>query len=113
MRVRAAELENAVERASIIITNEMVKSPLEIDITQAGFKISCETQMGKSEDIIYPEIIGEALKIGFNHHYLLDAIKYCPDDEFYMGFGSNLSPCLLYPINGKNNFKYIILPVRL
>lgn len=113
VRVTAAELENAAERASLIITNELVKSPLEISISQAGFEISCETQVGKSEERIYPEIIGEDLTIGFNHHYLLDAIKVCPDDEYYMGFGTNLSPCLLYPSNGKNDFKYIILPVRL
>lgn len=113
VRVKAAELENAVERASLIITNELVKSPLEISISQTGFEISCETQVGRSDECIYPEIIGEDLKIGFNHRYLLDAIKACPEDEYYIGFGSNLNPCLLYPINGKNDFKYIILPVRL
>jgi len=117
VKVRSAEFERAVERASLIVTNEVNKGPLEspliIEITEGGLEMSCENQLGKSEERIFPSIDGETLKIGFNHKYLLDAVKVCPEDEYFIGFGSAQSPCLIYPSDGNNAFKYIVVPVRL
>ncbi|MDD4688115.1 MAG: DNA polymerase III subunit beta [Eubacteriales bacterium] len=117
VKVRSAEFERAVERASLIVTNEISKGPLEspliIEINEGGLEMSCENQLGKSEERIFPSIDGEALKIGFNHKYLLDAVKVCPEDEYFIGFGSPQSPCLIYPADGNNAFKYIVVPVKL
>lgn len=117
VKVRSAEFERAVERASLIVTNEVNKGPLEspliIEITEGGLELSCENQLGKSEERIFPTIDGNALKIGFNHKYLLDAVKVCPEDEYFIGFGTAQSPCLIYPADGNNSFKYIVVPVRL
>ena len=113
VRADAAELEAAVERASLMITNESNKSPIIIKIESGKMEISCETQMGKAIEKLSPEIEGDSLRIGFNHKYLLDAIRACPSENFMMGFGNNIAPCLMYPKNEDGGYKYMVLPLRI
>ena len=113
VKIDAAEIEAAVERAALIITNESTKSPIIIKIEKGKMEITCETQIGKAIENLIPEIEGENLRIGFNHKYLLDAIRACPTDDFIMGFGNNVSPCLIYPRHEDGGYKYMVLPLRI
>jgi DNA polymerase-3 subunit beta len=70
------------------------------------------TQTGTVQDSVPVETFGDDLEIGFNHKYLLDALKACECDEIYMEFNTSLSPCIIKPIEGEQ-FIYLVLPVRL
>ncbi len=102
----------AVERASLIITSEVTKSPVIMNIVDAQTKINCETQIGKVEEYIPVEMTGNAIEIGFNNRYLLDALKAVSTEEIKFSFIGSTSPCLISPAEG-DDFKYIVLPVRL
>lgn len=102
----------AVERASLIITSEVTKSPVIMNIVDAEVKINCETQVGKVEEYIPVDMTGDTLEIGFNNKYLLDALKAVSTDEIKFSFIGSTSPCLISPVEG-DDFKYIVLPVRL
>ena len=56
--------------------------------------------------------MGEDIEIAFNNKYLTDVFKVLDDEEIYMDFNSNVSPCVVKPING-DEYYYLILPVRL
>ena len=52
------------------------------------------------------------LEAGFNPKYFLDALKVIEDEEIFVDFGSNISPCVIRPV-GEGNYTYMILPIRL
>ena len=63
---------------------------------------------------MYLETEGQSLEIGVNPKYFLDALKAIDDEEVYIEFGSNISPCIIKPIEKlENEYIYMILPVRL
>ena len=57
------------------------------------------------------EKTGEDLEIGFNHKFLLDALKASETEEIFLDFSNNLSPCILR--GETDEFLYMVLPVRL
>lgn len=105
-------LIEAVERASLVITSEVTKSPVIINIVDGELKINCETQIGKVEELIPVEMTGDSIEIGFNNKYLLDALKAVSTEKIKFSFIGPTSPCLISPTEGED-FKYIVLPVRL
>ena len=57
---------------------------------------------------------GKGLEIGFNNRVLLDAVKAAPVSRVRLELSTATSPCLVLPVEGeKDNFLYMILPVRL
>ena len=112
VKVSAVQISNAVERASLIIISEIAKSPLIMNINNSTVKIDCETTSGKVEELIPVEMTGDSLEIGFNNRFLQEALRAVDCSEIKMSFNSPVSPCLIEPAEGEN-FKYVILPVRL
>ena len=56
---------------------------------------------------------GGKLEIGFNNRYLMEALKYAPADEVKMELNTGISPAIIVPKEGEENFLYMVLPVRL
>jgi DNA polymerase-3 subunit beta len=114
LRVKASvkPLIDSIERAALIITSENKKYPVKLNITMDKMLISCMTETGKVQDSVPVETLGNDLEIGFNHKYLLDALKACECDEVYLEFNTALNPCVIKPIEGEK-FIYLVLPVRL
>ena len=52
-------------------------------------------------------------QIGFNNKYLMDALKAAPADKVRLELASGVSPCVILPAEGEENFLYMVLPVRL
>ena len=76
--------------------------------------ISCTNQTGDAKEEIYTETEGKDLEIGVNPKYFLDALKAIDDEEVYIDFGSNISPCVIKPIEEDiKNYTYMILPIRM
>ena len=44
---------------------------------------------------------------------ILDALKYAPADKVRLELNTGISPCILTPVEGEENFLYMVLPVRL
>ena len=109
------ELQSAIERASIFSYSAQEKEkkyPIKIYINIDNIIVSCTSQVGDAKEEVKVETEGQELEIGFNPKYLLDALKSIEDDEIYMDFGSNISPCVIRcTIDSK--FTYMVLPMRL
>ncbi|MCK9479310.1 MAG: DNA polymerase III subunit beta [Firmicutes bacterium] len=105
-------LSDAVDRASVVITSEINKSPLCLTIAENTIKITCETSSGKTEEFVPVQTEGNDLEIGFNNKYLLDALKNAEGEEVFLQFTGPVNPCLITPLEG-DSYKFIVLPVRL
>jgi DNA polymerase-3 subunit beta len=67
--------------------------------------------MGDVEEEIDADLNGDDIDIAFNAKYIIDVIRNVSDDELYMNFNTNVSPCVVMPPSGES-YVYLILPVR-
>ena len=72
----------------------------------------CQTNLGKVVDEFDADIEGEAVEIGFNNRYLLDALRNARCDKVAMEMTGPLSPVKILPADGSGDFIYLVLPVR-
>ena len=111
--VNTRNLINSVERVSLLITDRL-KSPVRCIFSEDGeIKISCVTSIGKANDELSAQITGPEVEIGFNNRYLMDALRYAPAERVKMELNAGISPCIITPVEGEENFLYMVLPVRL
>ena len=105
-------LLSSIERVSLIIT-EKLKSPLRCMFEDGLLKISTKTAIGEAADQCPITGDGKGLEIGFNNKYLMDALKAAPADRVRLELSTSVSPCVILPAEGEENFLYMVLPVRL
>ena len=111
------EVENKVmleslDRVSVVIS-EKLKSPVRCVFDADRVYLSAKTGNGEAKDICPVSGDGAGLEIGFNNRYLMDALRYAPAETVRMELNSSISPCIITPVGGEDNFLYMVLPVRL
>jgi len=116
IRVEAAkrDVQYAVERVSLIIS-EKLKSPLRCTFGEDTLTITTKTAVGDALDSCVFKGDGKNLEIGFNHRYLMEALRAAPADQIVMELNTPTSPCIITPADKEKNdsFLYMVLPVRL
>ena len=105
-------LLSSIDRVSLIISDKL-KSPLRCVFDSNLLKISTKTAIGAAYDECPLSGDGGGLEIGFNNKYLMDALKAAPADKVRLELTTGVSPCVILPTEGEENFLYMVLPVRL
>lgn len=117
IRINKNILQNCLERVSLISSSYVEKEkkyPVKIKIEIGKVILSCTNQTGDAKEEIYIETEGKPLEIGVNPKYFLDALKVIEDEEIFIEFGSNISPCIIKPIEETaQEYVYMILPIRI
>ncbi len=103
-------LASAVRRAALL-TNEESKG-VKLGFATGGLKLSSRApEMGEAEiNVDLPKFEGEAIEIGFNPGYILDALKVIDSDQVQFEMRAPNKPGLL---RTGPNFLYVIMPVNL
>ena len=105
-------LLSSIDRVSLIISDKL-KSPLRCVFDSNLLKISTKTAIGDAYDECPLSGDGGGLEIGFNNKYLMDALKAAPADKVRLELTTGVSPCVILPTEGEENFLDMVLPVRL
>lgn len=106
------KLVSCIERVSLIVS-EKLKSPLHCILKDGSIDLSTKTAIGQAHDCCDIEGDGGGLEIGFNNRYLMDALKAAPSEKVTLEFSSPITPCIIVPTQGEENFLFMVLPVRL
>ena len=115
IRVNKNNIQNCFERIILISSSSIEKEkkyPVKISIEIGKVIISCTNQTGDAKEEIIVSTEGKNLEVGFNPRYFLDALKVIEDEEVYIEFGTNISPCIISPVES-DEYKYMILPIRM
>lgn len=115
VRTNKNNLQDCFERISLISassTEKEKKYPVKVMVDIGKVTISCTNQTGDAKEELYVSTEGMNLEAGFNPKYFLDALKVIEDEEIFVDFGSNISPCVIRPV-GEGDYTYMILPIRL
>ena len=103
---------NSIDRVGVVIS-EKQKSPVRCIFDDNKVYMSTKTANGEAKDVCRVAGDGGKLEIGFNNRYLMEALKYAPADEVKMELNTGISPAIIVPKEGEENFLYMVLPVRL
>ncbi len=112
-----SQLSESLERASLLINDDISakaeKVPVRLNIVLDKIEITCMTGKGKVHDVVDVSVNGEDIEIGFNHKYLLEALRACEEEEIKMEFSNPRSSCFIRSCGNDDSYTFMILPVRL
>ena len=76
-------------------------------------KIICSnTEQEEAQEELDVDYTGESLDIGFNVGYLMDVLNNLHDEEIHCDLGDSSSSAL-FTVPGKDDFKYVVMPMRI
>lgn len=110
--VNTRELIDAVERASLVISDRTRSHLICSFKSEGAVELSCVTTVGSASDSLAATVTGESLDMGFNSQFLLDALKNAETDEVKIELSSNRLPMKIVPTSG-DGFLFLVLPVLL
>ncbi|WP_300412231.1 DNA polymerase III subunit beta [uncultured Oscillibacter sp.] len=110
--VEAKALIESIDRVSVVISDKL-KSPVRCRFEEGRVLLSAKTGNGEAKDVCRLEGDGGELEIGFNNRYLMEALRYAPADTVKIELNTGVSPAIIVPTDEKDNFLYMVLPVRL
>lgn len=98
-------------RQAALLTNEESKG-VRLSFSDQGLTLTSRApEMGDAEiNVEVSEFQGEAIEIGFNPQYLLDALKVVDEEQVHMEFKASNKPGVL---RTGPNFLYVVMPVNL
>ncbi len=105
------DLTESIERADLL-AKEGKNKLIKLQISGDTLVITSKSEEGRVIEEISIEHEGDDIEIGFNSKYLLDVLKVLDDEKVMLEFNTSINPCILRPAEGEN-FKYLILPVRI
>jgi len=107
-----SDLSSSVDRVGLIVS-EKYKSPIRCTFSNQVLNMRTSTTIGAAEDRCAIAGDGKELEIGFNVRYMADALRAVPSEEVTLELTNGLSPIVLTPVDDKQDFAYMILPVRI
>ena len=107
-----ADLSSSIERVGLIV-DEKNRFPVRCVFSNQVLQLRTNTVIGAAEDQCSIAGDGKELEIGFNVNYLAEAIRAVPTEEVTLELTNGLSPIVMTPVDEKQEFSYMVLPVRL
>ena len=104
---------DSLERASLVIDKN--RHSVKCSFEGQTLTVSCATESGRVQDILPADIEGEAVEIGFNHLYVLEALKASDGQFVTLKLIGKLGPMLVLPDekqDGRDSL-HMILPVKM
>ena len=102
---------HALQRAAIL-SNEKFRG-VRFVMTEKNMRIiSSNSEQEEAQEDIENDYHGPALDIGFNVNYLLDGLTNSSTQEVTFSFGDSNSSILI-TVPGNEDFKYVVMPMRI
>ena len=102
---------NCLERCALLI-NEKNKAPVRCVFENGTVKVSCKTGIGSISDTIPVDLSGDAVTIGFNNKFMLDALRASECDKLRIHLSGGNRVVKIIPPEG-DSFVFLVMPVDL
>ena len=105
-------LLQTLQRASIL-SNEKFRG-VRLILTTGNLRIVCSNnEQEEAQEELEVKYEGDALDIGFNISYLLDVLNNVTSETVQCSFGDDANSSALFTIPNNDNFKYVVMPMRI
>lgn len=108
--VQRRPFQDAVERASLM-AKEGKNNLILMKTEKECLRITSMSELGDVLEELDANLEGDGIEIGFNARYISDVIKNIDEDCCTLCMNSNVSPCVIAPMEG-DAYLYLVLPVR-
>lgn len=104
-------LQQAMQRASIL-SNEKIRG-VRMVFTKDALSIICtNNEQEEAEEGVAIDYNAEALDVGFNISYLLDVLNHLQCETVQISLG-DVHTSALFTVPGSDEFKYVVMPMRI
>ena len=110
VKVNRKELQEAIERASLM-AREGKNNLIRMNASENVLKITSMSELGDVLEELDIILEGDDIDIAFNARYISDVVKNLDDEECLLCMNTNVSPCVISPVEG-DRYLYLVLPVR-
>jgi len=111
LRFNRLELLSALQRAAILSSDKF--RGVRWLLSEGSLKIICNnTEQEEAQEELDVAYQGESLDIGFNVGYLVDVLNNLDVPEIDCGLGDGNSSALI-TVPGRDDFKYVVMPMRM
>lgn len=110
--VMRSMFSDAIDRCSLMARegkNNMIYLKM---LPEGRMELTANADRGDVHEELEIGIEGNELSIAFNARYLTDIIHNIDGERICMCFNSNVSPCMIKPVEG-NEYTFLVLPVRI
>ena len=91
---------------------EDINDLIKLEVQDEALVITSNSQLGKVREEVLINLQGDKIQIAFNSRYLIDVLKNFEEEEVILEMTSSVSPCII-KAKEADNYKYLVLPVRL
>lgn len=110
VKVSRQELSDALKRVSLLAPDKSFGVRLSFD--DGALKIESQNpELGEAQQELGIEYAGPALTVGFNAHYLLDALALVAEGGVRLELTDHQSPALIRPLEA-HDFTAVVMPMR-
>jgi len=112
IKIDKKDFEHAIDRASTI-AHDGRSNLIRMNIMDGVMTVSSNSEMGNTQEEISVVCEGETGKeIAFNGQYITEVMRNLDEEEIYLCLTSSVSPCVIRPVSGGDEYTYMVLPVR-
>lgn len=111
VRIKRTEILDSIDRVSLM-ARESKANLVKLSFKDKELFISANSEVGRINDSLTVETMGDDIDIAFNPRYILDVFKVIEDEFIYMDMNSAVTPAVVRPIQNES-YLYLVLPVRL
>jgi DNA polymerase-3 subunit beta len=109
--IQRQRLSQSLNRAAIL-TNDKYRG-VRIALTPESLRIACSNnEQEEAQEELDIDYQGDPLDIGFNIQYLQDVLNNIVSESVLCSFGDPTSS-LLITVPGEENFRYVVMPMRI
>ena len=102
----------AIRRMAVVASDQTHRVRLSFDDGIIKFRVQTP-DLGEGEDELAVDYQGDALEIGFNATYLLEILRYMPDEDVRMTFKAPERAATFAPASGDPDYLCLVMPLRL
>jgi DNA polymerase-3 subunit beta len=106
-----ASLISALKRMSVIASDQTHRIRLSFNAGMLKFSVQTP-DLGEAQDELPVRYDGDPLDIGFNISYLLDVLNHVDSPTVSVTMGDSNSSALVQ-MPGREDFKYVVMPMRI
>ena len=105
-------LAAAIRRMAVVASDQTHRVRMSFTNDKLSFRVQTP-DLGEAEEDMAVDYQGEPLEIGFNANYLLEVLKYMPDEDVILQFKAPERAATFLPASGAPDYLCLVMPLRL
>lgn len=106
------ELAAAIRRMAVVASDQTHRVRMSFSQGTLSFRVQTP-DLGEAEEEMAVDYEGEPVEIGFNANYLLEVLRYMPDDDVLLQFKAPERAATFLPASGAPDYLCLVMPLRL